>query len=285
MTRHPYILFGSFLLILFFAAGAPPAHATTNISSNATAHWAWNDAIGWIDFYNTNSVTVSALGLAGYASSSAGDISLDCHTTSIGNICATSNYQVTNDGAGNLSGWGWNDQYGWISFDCHNNSGCGTSNYQVYIDASGIFNNYAWNDLIGWISFNCGNYGGCPPTYSVTTSWVAAPVTGVLDSATFDTGIASGAQLNSVLWHGSQPAGTSVYFQFATSNSSAGPWNFIGTDGTPSTYYATGPDVSLKLNYAFFNDKRYFRYRVVLQSNVSQTLAPRVDDVLVNWSP
>mgnify|MGYP001612691379 FL=1 len=280
------ILIFSFISFLNFVFFAGIAGATTNISSSTSAHWAWNDLIGWLDFYNTNTITVSSFGLTGYASSTAGDISLDCHTTRSGNICDTSNYQVTNDGSGNLSGWGWNDTYGWISFDCNNNSGCGESNYRVYIDANGDFQNYAWNDASGWLSFNCANYVGCGSSnYRVTTAWIATSTTATLDSSTYDTGSASGAQLNSVLWHGNLPTGTSVRFQFAVSNSSSGPWSFMGTDGTSNTYYNTGPDASLKLDYSFFNNFRYFRYRISLISDQSQRNSPRVDEVLINWSP
>ncbi len=104
------------LMMLFFAAVvlgfgivafAPiPARAATNISANVSQHWAWNDFIGWIDFRATNNIMVSSANLTGYASSSVGYISLDCHTSPAGNICGTSNYQVLNDGNGNLSGWG-----------------------------------------------------------------------------------------------------------------------------------------------------------------------------------
>ncbi len=275
--------FVSFLNLIFFAG---IAGAATNISSSTTGHWAWNDIIGWMDFYNTNTITVGAYGLTGYASSTAGDISLDCHTTRSGNICGVSNYQVTNDGSGNLSNWAWNDQYGWISFDCNNNGGCGQSNYRVYIDALGDFQNYAWNDAIGWISFNCANYAGCGSSnYKVATTWIATSTTATLDSSTYDTGSAGGAQLNSVMWRGTLSAGTSVRFQFASSNSSSGPWSYMGTDGTSNTYYNTGPDASLKLDYSFFNNFRYFRYRISLISDQSQQYSPRVDEVLINWSP
>jgi len=278
-----FLIFVSGLNLLFFAN---VVEAATNVSATTTAHWAWNDLIGWMDFYNTNTITVSSRDLTGYASSTAGDISLDCHTTRNGNICSTSNYQVTNDGAGNLSGWGWNDNYGWISFDCNNTSGCGASNYRVYIDANGNFQNYAWNDALGWISFNCDNYGGCGSSnYEVLSSWVATSAVATLDSTTYDSGSANGVQLNSVLWHGTQPAGTAVRFQFAASNSSGGPWNFMGTDGTANTYFNTGPDASIKLDYNLFNNTRYFRYRIILSSDMSQHLTPRVDEVLINWSP
>ena len=126
--------------------------------------------------------------------------------------------------------------------------------------------------------FACFAFFGAPRAEAVAVS-------GTLDSTTYDTGVVAGAQLNSVLWHGSQPADTSVYFQFAVSNSSSGPWNFMGTDGTSNTYFSTGSDTSLKLDYSLFNNFRYFRYRVTLYSDTAQTLSPRVDEIIVNWSP
>ena len=243
-----------------------------------------------MDFYSNNTITVSAGSLSGYASSSAGPVSLDCNTTPIGNICAPANgnYQVMNDSAGNLSGWAWNDSIGWISLWCGNTSSCGTSSYRVTIGGGGNFSGYAWNDAVGWISFNCADPGVCVASnYKVNTSWAPAALTGTLDSTTFDTGVAAGVQLNSVMWQGNLPVSTAVAFQFAVSNSSGGPWNFAGPDGTASTTWAGGnPGVAVPLtNYPLYANYRYFRYRVQLTSNVGQTTSPRVDDVIVSWSP
>ncbi len=263
------------------------AIAATNIDSSN--HWAWNDIIGWIDFYNTNTITVSSRGLTGYASSSAGDISLDCATTRNGNICTQSNYQVTNDGSGDLSGWGWNDTYGWISFDCHNNNGCGQSSYRVLINpTSGDFSNYAWNDDIGWISFNCSDPGVCGTSnYKVNTSWIAASASGTLISSTFDTGVVGGADINSIVWNGTLPSpanGAEVDFQLAVSQSASGPWNFKGYDGTSATWYSGNPGVAIKVDYVLHDNARYFRYQVRLLSNLSQTASPKVTGINVNWS-
>jgi hypothetical protein len=282
--------------ILFIAASvvflsiAHIAQAATNISANPSQHWGWNDVIGWMDFYNTNTISVSSAGVTGYASSSVGVVSLDCHTTPSGNICSgtNGNYQVLNDGAGNLSGWAWNDNIGWISFWCGNTGGCGISSYRVSINNGGNFTGYAWNDAVGWISFNCNDPGVCgTSTYVVNTSWAATSSVGSLDSTTFDTGVAAGAQLNSVMWQGNLPVTTAVAFQFAVSNASSGPWNFTGSDGTSATTWSGGnPGVAVPLtNYSFYANYRYFRYRIILTSNVSQTATPRVDDVIVSWSP
>ena len=56
----------------------------------------------------------------------------------------------------NTSGWAWNSNVGWISFNCTNDSpACGSSNYGVSIDlTTGYFSGYAWSANVGWVSFN-----------------------------------------------------------------------------------------------------------------------------------
>ena len=300
--------FGMLALVLFFGA-AQGAFASTNISSVTNQHWAWNDAIGWIDFYSTGNINVNAAQLTGYATSSVGYISLDCATSPSGNICSAGNgnYKVANCATpagssvctanGNLAsgvlvGWAWNDSIGWISFNCNNNNWCSTSTYGVYIDTSGNFHGYAWNDSVGWISFNCLDIGGsfCSNTsnYEVTGGWAPVVATGVLDSPTFDTGSATGAELNSILWRGSLNglASYSVAFQIAVSTSTSGPWNFIGPDGTASSTYWGSPNASIPItNYAAYLGYRYFRYRVILMTDTSQSISPQVTGISVDWSP
>ncbi len=262
----------------------------TNISFASSTYWAWNDVLGWFNFHDTHNIIVDQYGLAGYASSSVGDISLDCATTRAGNICGASNYRALNDGNGNLSGWGWNDVAGWISFcggasstDCP-----GTlSNYQTIINPNnGNFSGWAWNDAVGWISFNCSNVPGSCATsqYSVITTWIATSTSGYFESTTYDTGISGGAQLNSFFWNGSQPIETWVDFQFAGSNSSGGPWNYAGPSGAGS-FYTAGPGVPSLVDYGLYNNYRYFRYKAVLHSDPSERYTPRIDDLVMNWSP
>jgi hypothetical protein len=261
------------------------ALAATNI--DPVNHWAWNDKVGWIDFSITGNVNVYSSRLEGYADSSLGYIALNCNSTPNGNICATSNFKVTNDGSGFLSGWAWNDKVGWISFDCHVTSdNCATSVYQVSIDALGNFLGYAWNDTIGWISFNCVNVpSSCSSSnYKVVTSWRAALISASLLSSIFDTN--SSSTLNSVTWNGGLPSGTVVKFQFASANSSAGPWIYRGPDGSGLTFYTpVGPNVSVGINRAYHNNYRYFRYMITLVSDTLQENSPSVDDIFVNWSP
>jgi len=129
--------------------------------------YAWNDYVGWIDFgYEAGSVAVNEEQLSGYAyNDDVGEISLDCATSPLGDICATSDYKVTRTtSTGDLSGWAWNDEIGWISF-CGGESSAdcpGDVAYQVNVNlTTGYFSGWAWNDIIGWISFNCSDVNLC----------------------------------------------------------------------------------------------------------------------------
>lgn len=138
---------------------------------NAIYKYAYSENIGWIDFGSTGTVKVSSMQLKGYADSPVGYISLDCVTSPNGNICSSGSYGVTNTSS-TLAGYGWNDNIGWISFNCSNDGSCGTSNYQVTIDSDGYFHGWAWADTIGWISFNCADFASCGVSdYKVQTGW------------------------------------------------------------------------------------------------------------------
>lgn len=266
----------------------------TNVSFASGEYWGWNDVIGWIDHHNTHTVFLTPSKLKGYASSTLGDFTYDCETARGGSLCSTSPFVVAHDGVGNLEGWGWNDTLGWISF-C---GGQGTSNcpgaiaYQVQVDLEtgdfkGDGNDYAWNDAIGWISFNCKNHDGFTCDYNYKVKIDAATSTfGILESTPFDTGVSGGAQINSIVWKGDLPVNTSVYFQVAASNSSSGPWNFLGPDGTSGTFYGPStPNSSLPLDYSLFNNQRYFKYKVFMYSDNTQLRTPLINDVILNWSP
>ncbi|MCL5733339.1 MAG: hypothetical protein M1334_01585 [Patescibacteria group bacterium] len=287
-----FVLIGLVILAVFGFALLKIAKATTNIgppNASSTNIWAWNDAIGWIDFYSPNTVNVTNSVIHGYASSTAGWVSLDCNTSPAGPICSSQNgyYAVDNDGAGHLAGWAWNDNYGWISF-CGNATSAsvwngsswacpspgGADSYQVDIDALGNFQGWAWNDTVGWISFNYNNTNETLYPYWVQTAWAVTSTQGVITSSVFDTGVANGAQFNSAMWLGNESGGGNVLFEIAVSNSTSGPWNYVGpyekANGTPIT-----------LPYNLIG--RYFRYRLTLISNY--TYSPTVSNIIVNWSP
>lgn len=306
-------------LAIFLGLDSPKSRASaTNINSSATSSVAWDDIIGWLDFYSTGSVEVKGTRLEGYASSSAGDISLDCATTRIGSVCGSSNYGICNgpgphaadgtcsqgDASGELTGFGWNDTIGWISFNCDQSSqggsnDCASSNYNVAVNQStGDFSGYAWNDTDGWISFNCANGGTCGASnYKTNTLWRATSTFGYLESSIFDTRDPQGTVLKSLIWNGSAPASTCTNFQIAASNNSSGPWNYLGPSGDASSYYGAScsqnpngglgcasTDTPICVNSSQFNNYRYYRYKAQLQSDLLQTQTPRVDDVILNFS-
>lgn len=296
------------------------AIADTNISSEATEYFAWDDVVGWWDFYNTNSVVVRGSKIEGYATSTEGFgyMSLDCATTPIGSVCDTSIYGICNgpgpkqtdgscpnaDAEGILTGFAWNDEVGWISFNCNQSSyeggsnQCQDSNYRVEIGSEGYFTGYAWNDLVGWISFNCANHAGCNDSdYKVVTSWRPEPLLGFLESAVFDSSVEGGVVLNNIIWQGTLPANTKVDFQIAVSNNPEGPWEFKGPDGTSDTFYGAPCELGIKggtgsappgepicVNPEDTKDKRYLRYKVRLESNLLQTETPTINDIILNWS-
>jgi len=264
------------------------AFSATTINSTPYNFYAWNDIIGWIDFYNTpGTIYLSPTSLTGYANSSViGYIAFDCETspTPPGDCATTfSNWKTTRSGSA-FSGWAWNDQIGWISLDCNNTGTCATANYQVSV-SGGEFIGWAWNDVVGWISFNCVNTSSCPTVDYKVKYLAEAASEGDLISSTFDTGAASGVIYNTILYQGTKPAGTEARFQLAVSDSPDGPWNYMGYDGTDTSFYTpTGPNIPVALNVSLHKNKRYFRYRVFLITDTYQSASPEISQVIVTWS-
>lgn len=55
----------------------------------------------------------------------------------------------------NVSGYAWSENYGWVSFNCVDNSSCSDFDYGVTIDPTTLnFSGYAWSDNLGWIDFS-----------------------------------------------------------------------------------------------------------------------------------
>lgn len=294
----------SCLLALGSVSGAL---AATNIDS--VNRWAWSDIMGWLDFFASDTVTVTSTEVTGWATSKVGAAALNCASSPIGNICGTSNFKVSNSTSTfQLSGWGWNDAVGWISFNCLTFGNCTQSNYKVSIDpANGTFSGWAWSDIAGWISFNCADPGLCGASnYKVVSGWRYVPASGSLISSIFDTQVTGGSAINTIMWLGTQPSGTQVFFQIASANCSNGATNpptctagvgwgdpktsgdgaFVGPDGTSSSFYNPGvPDKQVQVNLAHHNNKRYWRYKVIIETNPEQTISPTVMDVMINWSP
>lgn len=126
------------------------------------------------------------------------------------------------------------------------------------------------------------------------------PATGYAISSTFDTGVEKGAAYNSIMWNGSLNGGN-VRLQFATSDcpngktnppacDDGGTWTYLGNGCSDSTYYESAFGAPEEIEcYDNHNNKRYFRYKVVLCSNsicgIGGSSNPQVDNVVVNWAP
>jgi prepilin-type N-terminal cleavage/methylation domain-containing protein len=100
---------------------------------------------------------------------------------------------------------------------------------------------------------------------------------GTLTSSSFDTGGIS--NFNNVVWSPvDQPNTATVRFQIAT-NDDGGTWNYVGPDGTASTFFTTA---NTNINSAQ-NGKRYLRYKMFLHTGISTT-TPNVSDVAFTFT-
>jgi hypothetical protein len=123
-------------------------------------------------------------------------------------------------------------------------------------------------------------------TYAYTPTTGKYASSGYLISSIFDTQVTDGTALNSIMWQGNLPSGSHVKFQFASSNSSSGPWTYLGPSSSSATYYEpSGPDTPMEIDLTDHNSKRYLRYKTILNPTTNKSQTPRVDDVILNWSP
>ncbi|HJQ32371.1 MAG TPA: carboxypeptidase regulatory-like domain-containing protein [Pyrinomonadaceae bacterium] len=109
-------------------------------------------------------------------------------------------------------------------------------------------------------------------TYVTPVSYAAS---GTLVSSSKDSNPAVGVSTNwtTLTWTAAAPAGTSVKFQVAASNSASGPFNFVGPDGTAATYFtASGSSLGQ------FNGFRYLKYKAYLATTGAAS-TPTLSDV------
>lgn len=133
-------------------------------------------------------------------------------------------------------------------------------------------------------------------TYQFTPPSSGYRSTGYIISSTFDTASTNGAAPNAIMWQGTLPSTSHVKFQFASSNCSngttnpptctTGTWSYIGPDGTTGTFYEpSNQDVPLELDLSTHNNKRYFKYKVILNPTNDASGTPTVTDIILNWAP
>jgi hypothetical protein len=130
-------------------------------------------------------------------------------------------------------------------------------------DAGASFASVAGSDL----SFRTFMQSGYPSTGNL--------VSGLFDANPHAGGVVSWSTLS---WNASTPAGTSVKFQVAASNSALGPFTFVGPDGTSGSFY-TSSGASLSR----FNGNRYLKYQAFL-GTTSSASTPVLNDVTVCYA-
>jgi hypothetical protein len=112
---------------------------------------------------------------------------------------------------------------------------------------------------------------------------------GTAESPTFDAGYSTA--FNRFTANPTTPANTTVGWQFAVADPVNGScsgvtFNFVGPDGTSSTYYpATGGTLYLNDDGSGYeNPGRCFRYKAFL-STTDTNSTPVIPDITVNYSP
>jgi hypothetical protein len=127
-------------------------------------------------------------------------------------------------------------------------------------------------------------YGSFPATWSggtltsekwsIYASYTTQAIAGTLESQSFDA--SSTASWKRIYWTATKPASTDVKFQIAI-NDDGSTWNFVGPDGTASTYYTTsGTDIWSS------QSGRYVKFKVYLSTSDTST-TPVLDDVTIYY--
>ena len=142
----------------------------------------------------------------------------------------------------------------------------GLNSVYCYSTNSGLsFTDYAYYDIGGY-RFTVPGTGGYVPSGNFTSSVIDVGQEAAFNTLDFDVQI---------------PADTNLQLQVAVSNNPAGPWNYVGPDGTSASYYTLTSTKAIHLDYIL---GRYFRYRAYLTTtNPSRT--PSLDAVYINYSP
>lgn len=98
---------------------------------------------------------------------------------------------------------------------------------------------------------------------------------GTFESSTFDAG--SEVAFNYLTFTVVEPINTNINLQIAINNDGS-TWNYIGPDGTSSSYYEIPEAIPLS-----WINGQYFRYKAYFKSDGSST--PILEDVSINYSP
>ncbi len=179
-----------------------------------------------------------------------------------------------------LTGFAYNDDIQEIALDCATSPAgdiCLNSNFRVFHNSiTGDLSGWAWSDVVGWISFNCLDPNVCAISdYRVNID----PITGEF------TGWAWNEHIGWISFNcnNSGIGDTCAISDYRVQIIEAATWNFVGNENSITSYY--GPinnDFSTPIIPSFHNNYRYVRYKIFLTKT---TASPRIDDIIINWSP
>jgi len=169
-------------------------------------------------------------------------------------------------------------------------SGSGSARYyQVYTiqntnsaEYNGV--NYDGTNSVYSYSTNSGTSYTDSSDYDISGFRFTVPSTGYVSSGTFTSSLidtTAESAFNNISFDTSLPANTQINIQIATSNNAGGPWNFVGPDGSSSSYYTTASNKEIYLNNIL---GRYFKYQATLSTSNS-SVTPSLDAVYINYSP
>ncbi len=129
-------------------------------------------------------------------------------------------------------------------------------------------------------------FGGTLSDGTLTNqTWMWGPgyvTSGTYTSATFDAGCDS-PMWQTLWWNATIPFTTSARFKLATSNSSTGPFNFVGWDGLPGTFYNGTPGQTIWDGHNRPPNQRYFQWMARLTQGTG-SVTPSVDDLSVDYT-
>ena len=83
------------------------------------------------------------------------------------------------------------------------------------------------------------------------------------------------AAWGNLTWNAATPAGTTLKLQVAAGDSVDGPFNFVGPDGTASSFFTTSG-----ASLAQFNGHRYLKYKV-LMTTTNSAVTPTLNDLQI----
>lgn len=152
--------------------------------------------------------------------------------------------------------------------------------------ASSVTNDFyltRWQNETAWIQTSQADFSAAMLTNITITNTnggeaqltdFSGQATGTAESVTFNAG--RQVSFNRLLFTATIPSGTSLQLQIASNNDNA-TWNYVGPDGTGSTFYTASGDIPLSAVSG-----QYIRFKATL--NAGQNSTPVLEDVTITYS-